>query len=120
MHNKILLLDHDNGILNLADDIMYYGYSDLYICSDFRSMPQQVKLIQPDLIIWDCSELDREEAAIYKSIKLSLKLAQIPIIVVSSFENKYLNNDESNPDIVMLKPFTADDLSARIEYLLAS
>lgn len=119
MHNKVLLLDLDSGILNLADEVMYHGYSDLYICTEVESMPEQIKSIQPDLIIWDWSDMSRAAMDIYRSIKTQPAFFHIPILVVSLFADKLLNSDADNPDIVMLTP-SADDLTAKIEYLLAS
>lgn len=118
MHNKILLLDLDSGVLNLADEVMYHGYSDLYICTDVYAMPEQIKSVQPDLIIWDCSDMSRTAMDIYRTIKTQSVFAHIPILVVSLFVDKF-NSDADNPDIVMLTP-SADDLTAKIEYLLAS
>jgi len=119
MHNKVLLLDLDSGILNLADEVMYHGYSDLYICTEVKSMPEQIKSIQPDLIIWDWSDMSRAAMDIYRSIKTQAIFTHIPILVVSLFADKLLNSDADNPDIVMLTP-SADDLTAKIEHLLAS
>lgn len=119
MHNKILLLDLDSGILNLADEVMYHGYSDLYICTEVEAMPEQMKSIQPDLIIWDCSTMNPAAMDIYRTIKAQAVFTHIPILVVSLFADQFLNSDADNPDIVMLTP-SADDLTARIEYLLAS
>lgn len=120
MHNKILLLDHNHGVLDLADEMMYHGYSDLYICSDFRTIFLQIKAVQPDLIIWDCSELSKAEILVFRSIKHNSAFAHIPIILVSSSENPNLTIADDNSNLIMLKSTTAEDFNRRIEYLLAS
>ncbi|WDF54668.1 hypothetical protein [Mucilaginibacter sp. KACC 22063] len=118
MNKKMLLLDRGHDILNLAHEIMFYGYSDMHITSDPSDVYKIAKTYKPDLILLDYVLANDSADEIYQFIKQSDDLKHIPVIVVAANYNKVINNDEG--ESVYIKSMDNQDFANKIGYLMAS
>ena len=117
---KILLLEKDDDVLQLADEIMFYGFSDICITSDSDAIYETARHFQPDLIILDYLLVNHQISAICHTLKQSPEFKNIPIIIISALLNKRLDLTQCNCDAMFIKPLDGDEIASRINCLMAS
>lgn len=115
---KMLLLDRGHDILNLAHEIMFYGYTDMHITSDIDAVYKLAKMYKPDLIILDFVLAKDNFDELNQLLKQDAALSHVPVIMVSATYNKVINNDES--ESLYVKSIDNQDFATKISYLMAS
>ncbi|QJD96296.1 response regulator [Mucilaginibacter robiniae] len=120
MPKRILLLDNNNDGLNLADEMMYYGYSDVHITSNCESVYSIAKSFQPDLIILDFLLINEQAKAVCHSVKQDDVLKNIPVVLISGHINKKTELSRDSYDALFIKPLNPETLALNINYLVAS
>jgi DNA-binding response OmpR family regulator len=118
MQKYLLILDQNNESLELADEIMYYGYSDVQITSDCNAVYQLAKLSRPDLVILDFSSIDENAKNVCSSFKQDSDFAKIPVIVLSDYISKKVDVNQYSCDAMFLKPYDAEQLAINIQSLV--
>ncbi|MDT3404103.1 response regulator [Mucilaginibacter terrae] len=120
MQKRILLLDNDGDLLRLADDMMYYGYSDVHITSDSHSVYSIAKNYKPDLIILDFLLIEERDASICETFKHDEEFKDVPVILISAYQNKKIDLESFSHDALFMKPLDTEKLASAINYLVAS
>lgn len=118
-NKRILLLDKDNEILDLVDDIMFYGYSDIHITGDSRTLRDLARNCRPDLIILDFLMANMDNGALCRQIKQDDGLKDIPLVVVAPHRH-IKSNVGRYCDALLMKPASGEELATQISYLVAS
>lgn len=120
MQKRILLLDRDGDLLQLADEMMYYGYSDVHITADSNAVYELAKDCRPDVIILDLLLSDGDVADVCRHIKQDDSFKGVPVILISATNGKNPDLDEYCPDAFFIKPLDTEILASKINYLIAS
>jgi DNA-binding response OmpR family regulator len=120
MNKKILLLDGENDILSLAHEIMFYGYSDLHFTADAAAVYDIAVAYKPDLIILDMSLIANGFEDLRTRLRSISGLENVPMIAVSSYYNRVINNSNTDAETVFIKPFDNKEFADKISYLMAS
>ncbi len=118
MQKHLLVLDQNNESLELADEIMYYGYSDVQITSDCNAVFQIAKLSRPDLIILDFSSVDDHAKVVCNNFKQDSELAKVPVILLSDYVTKKVDVHQYSCDAMFMKPYDAEQLALNIQSLV--
>ena len=119
-NKKMLLLDRGNDLLGLAHELMFYGYSDMYITSDPGAVIEIAKLYKPDLVLLDFVFANDNFEDICKQFRNENYLSHIPLIVVSTLYNKVFNCESGESNTTYIKPIDNQDFAIKIGYLMAS
>jgi CheY-like chemotaxis protein len=120
MQKRILLLDNNNDSLDLADEMMYYGYSDVHITSDYASVYDIAKNYRPDLIILDFLLINEQAQAVCNSVKQDETLKNVPVVLISAYVNRKTELSRDSYDALFIKPLNTETLASNINYLIAS
>ncbi|MDD5217447.1 MAG: response regulator [Candidatus Omnitrophica bacterium] len=120
MGKKILVVDDDVRIVQLLEKrLTAHGFA-VITAGDGREGVAKAKREMPDLIIMDIMmpEVDGTEAA--RMIREDAKTKNIPLIYLTALKEEHDSAVESTigPDIVMGKPFNADELLSKIKWLI--
>lgn len=118
MQKHLLVLDQNNESLELADEIMYYGYSDVQITSDCNAVYQIAKTSRPDLVILDFSSIDENARLICNNFKQDRELANVPVILLSDYISKRVDVNQYICDAMFMKPYDAEQLAINIQLLI--
>lgn len=118
MQKHLLVLDHNNESMGLADEMMYYGYSDVNITSDYKAIYGIAKDTKPDLVILDFLMMDENVKNVCNNLKDDVDLAGVPVIVLSAFMSKQVDIQQYNCDAVFMKPYDDEQVASSIQSLL--
>lgn len=118
MQRHLLVLDQNNESLELADEIMYYGYSDVQITSDCNAVYQIAKRSHPDLVILDFLSIDENAKTVCSNFKQDRELAKIPVILLSDYVSKMVDVNQYSCDAMFMKPYDAEQLALSIQLLV--
>lgn len=118
MQKHLLVLDQNNDSLELADEIMYYGYSDVQITSDCNAVFQIAKSSRPDLVILDFSSVDENAKLVCSHFKQDSELSKIPVIMLSDYVSKKVDVHQYSCDAMFMKPYDAEQLALNIQLLV--
>jgi DNA-binding response OmpR family regulator len=118
---KILVVDDDQGILEmLAEVLSYYGY-EVSTLSRADKVFDRINEYHPDLILMDIMLAGMDGRTICRAIKSVESVANIPIILISATENgASCLNKEGSPNDFLQKPFDVNFLIEKIEHQLAA
>jgi DNA-binding response OmpR family regulator len=118
---KILVVDDDQGILEMLDEVLsYYGYN-VSTLSRADKVFDRINEYHPDLILMDIMLAGMDGRLICRAIKSVENAANIPIILISATENgASCMNKEGSPNDFVAKPFDLDFLIGKIEHQLAA
>lgn len=113
MTNRILVVEDDVAIANLIKMTLAMNKYDYEIAVDGTSALQRVISMQPDLIILDLGLPDMDGLDVIHKVR---SWSQTPIIVVSARgeDNDKINALDAGADDYVTKPFSVDELLARI------
>lgn len=117
---RILVLDNSGRMVSVVNEIMGYGDFDVHTIYDADAICEKARAVSPDLILLDYLLLNNDCQLVCQDIKDDEKLSRIPVIVVSAYRNKKLQNDAYKCDALFLKPMDIEVLASRMDYLMAS
>lgn len=121
MEKKILVVDDDQGILEMLDEVLsYYGYN-VSTLSRADKVFDRIKDYHPDLILMDIMLAGMDGRTICRAIKSVKDTDEIPIILISATENGASCLDkEGAPNDFVQKPFDLSYLIEKIEHQFAA
>jgi two-component system KDP operon response regulator KdpE len=113
MNNKILVVEDDVAIANLIKMTLTMNNYAHEVAIDGSTALQRVVSMQPDLIILDLGLPDMDGIDVIHRVR---SWSQTPIIVVSARgeDNDKINALDAGADDYVTKPFSVDELLARI------
>lgn len=118
MQKHLLVLDHNNESIGLADEMMYYGYSAVQITSDHNAVYGIAKNNKPDLVILDFLMMDEKVKNVCHNLKQDADLAGVPVIVLSAFMGKQDDIQQYQCDAVFMKPYDDEQVASSIQSLI--
>lgn len=118
MNKRILIIDDDQGILDVLTDLLeYYNYEVNTLCNGDHVF-EKIADYHPDLILLDVMLGNMDGRLICSSIK---ERDHIPVILISATHNLSASlNKPGAPDDFLSKPFELDSLISKIEHQLAA
>ncbi|MGI4020634.1 MAG: response regulator [Janthinobacterium lividum] len=117
---RILVLDKDTRLLNALDELLASGEWDVYTTFDQNAVYDMAKRYKPDLVILDYLLIDQDCELICQDFKTDLTLQSIPIIIVTAYKSKRINEEAFKCDALFVKPLDFRVLSSRMDHLMAS
>ncbi|MCJ8211986.1 hypothetical protein MUY27_19870 [Mucilaginibacter sp. RS28] len=117
---RVLLLDKDNGLINIVDELLFTGNWDISITFDPNAVFDIATKFRPDLIILDYTLLGYECAIICEDFKADHLLKNIPVIVITTYKTRKISRDVFKCDALFIKPQDFEILAAKMDLLLAS
>ena len=125
MSAKILLIEDDEAIVETLRVMLESRGFAVEVLEDCDEGATQIVAMAPDLLILDLHLPGRDGMEIYKNIKDSGRLADMPVIVLSSLSKRHiLAAAESGgtvlaEDTVFSKPIDPEGFISKIEKMLA-
>ncbi|MCD6583907.1 MAG: response regulator [Candidatus Omnitrophica bacterium] len=116
---KVLVVDDDPDILELIEATLEEEYQVIKVASGEEAL-HKVKELAPDIIILDYMLPDIEGPKICEKLREDPLFIHIPILMLTGkgeIEDKIKGLD-AGADDYMVKPFSPDELSARIRMLI--
>ncbi len=113
VHERILIVEDDESIARMLSlSLEQHGYKTM-IAGDIRGALRSLHANTPDLIVLDLGLPDGDGKTMIKKIRSELSL---PIIVISARqeEKEVIASLDSGADDYVVKPFSVDELLARI------
>ena len=116
----ILLVDDDPDILSTVSDFLTLEGFKVRGFSEAQSFFEFLQNTRPDLIILDIVLPDMSGFQICKAIKDSREYADVPIIILSGQqkESDKVFGLDLGADDYMIKPYSLDELLARVKAVL--
>lgn len=117
MNNRILVIEDDKAIGNLIKMTLSTQGYEYDIAIDGKSALQKVLSMPPDVIILDLGLPDMDGIEVINKIR---GWSQTPIIIVSARgeEHDKIHALDAGADDYVTKPFSVDELLARIRVAL--
>jgi len=119
---KIVVIDDEGDLLKLTRTrLEASGYKVLTLDSGEHAL-EFVRSEKPDLILLDIVMPVKNGCEVCKELKADKAIANIPVIVFTAQypEEEYvkINTEEIGADDYVLKPFDAQELLAKIKFLM--
>jgi len=121
MGAKILIVDDEEDILDLVDLSLTADGFDVITARSGPEALEKVKEEMPDLILLDISMPDMDGYEVMRRLKGDRRTSSIPIIMLTAASDKRdkVRSFSAGADDYVVKPFDADELTARIEAVLS-
>lgn len=116
---KILLLDDNQDILDVAKEILLYEDFEVRDTRLSASFLLYAETYKPDLIIVDYRLADGNGGDICRKLKAHPALKHVPLIMWSAYTTPDLNLQQYGCDAILNKPFDIEDFLKVIEQLLS-
>ena len=111
----ILTADDDPQVLRLvARNLAFEGY-DVLTASDGELALEQIEAHQPDLVLLDVMMPKMNGLAVCQRVR---EFSTVPIIMVTAREQDTVRGLDLGADDYLTKPFSLDELLARVEAVL--
>jgi len=120
MSKKILVLDDDEGILDVISFILQdTGYT-VKVLSSGKTIFDEVKHFHPDLVLMDIMLGDMDGRMICQELKRQQATENLPVILISASHNvSETLNQAGAPNDFIAKPFDIDHLVDKIRSQLS-
>jgi len=121
MGAKILIVDDEEDILDLVDLSLTADGFDVITARSGPEALEKVREEMPDLILLDISMPDMDGYEVMRRLKGDRRTSSIPIIMLTAASDKRdkVRSFSAGADDYVVKPFDADELTARIEAVLS-
>jgi sigma-B regulation protein RsbU (phosphoserine phosphatase) len=121
MGAKILIVDDDEDILDMVDLSLTADGFDVITARNGPEALRRVKEEMPDLILLDISMPDMDGHEVMERLKGDRRTSSIPVIMLTAASDKKdkVRSFSAGADDYVVKPFDADELTARIEAVLS-
>ncbi len=122
MSKKILVVDDEPDVLNLAKMILERSGFLIVTASDGLEGEKAAVTEQPDLILLDVVMPGKTGLEVCRALKSQVSTRHIPMILFSVSVSKSLRDlaREAGADGVIMKPFTIQGLTATIKNALSA
>ena len=122
MPHKVLVIDDDIAITETLKVLLNAVGYEAHVAGDGESGISKAKEIIPDIILLDLLLPNQDGFEVYREIRGIENLANVPIIVLSSFAEKPVAPDGTEldlpPDMFMAKPIDPGILLQKMKILL--
>jgi CheY-like chemotaxis protein len=116
---RILVVDDDFAILEALNMMLQdAGYETETSTKNGEFIERSLKIRLPDLIVLDILLSGHDGRTICKKLKSEEATRKIPIILISAHPNAEKTAFEAGADDFLEKPFSIDDLLAKVERLI--
>ena len=113
MKGKILVVDDEPDVLNLAKIILKKAGFQVFTANNGEDCLQRVDALEPDLILLDSIMPGKNGIEVCRTLKSQLNTQKIPIVIFSASGS--MNNKsaalEAGADGFLSKPFTIKELT---------
>lgn len=115
MNKKVLILDDDMDILQICSIVLKKKGFDVFTLNNSHQIVEQVRTMQPDVILMDNWIPGPGGIAATKELKSTPDLQSIPVIFFSANSNVTLLAREAQADYFLQKPFDISELEAIVQ-----
>jgi len=118
--NKILIVEDDRNIaLGIEDNLKMEGFSPV-LAHDGQEALEKIKTEKPDLIILDVMLPKLRGLEVCRKLKSDVATAAIRVLMITGFDDREnrLAGIRAGADDFLAKPFSAEDLLAKVQSLL--
>ena len=116
---KVLVIDDDGAIVRLILKVLSGRGHLVVVARDGKSGLARVAAERPDLVIVDSDLPKIDGAEVCRSIKEDPSTATIPVIMMTPhYVDFYGREETSEPNAVVVRPFTRDVLANAVEQAL--
>jgi DNA-binding response OmpR family regulator len=121
MAKKIFIVDDNELMIEVMTYILTSNGYDVVSYNDWHNIFNDIKITHPDLVILDALFPGMSDLDICKLIKLNRDTSAIPVIICSGGDDiDSTLSRKGAPNDVLHKPFDANNLLEKVEYLLAA
>lgn len=111
MKRKILVLDDDDGILEVISYVLNDSGFVVKTLSTGKCIFEEIKRFHPDLVLMDIMLAEMDGRVICQELKSKAETEALPVILISASHNVYGNpNHKGAPNDFIAKPFDIDHL----------
>jgi len=115
---KVLVLDNDEGVLDVMREALNYEGFDVKIIEETDNIFSVINSYNPDLIILDYILSGINGGEICHQIKANPKTTDLPVIIMSAYPRVIKSLGYYGCDDFIAKPFDLDDITERIKNLI--
>jgi DNA-binding response OmpR family regulator len=119
MQKRILVLDDNQDILDIIREALIYQEFEVKIALESHSIIDIALDFYPDLIILDYHLTGSNGREVCCRLKTHPKLGHVPVIICSAYIQKNANLSDWNCDDVIAKPFGLEELTDKVNNLIA-
>lgn len=115
---KVLVLDNDEGVLDVMQEALNYEGFRVKIIEETDNIFSVIDSFKPDLIILDYILSGINGGEICHQIKANPKTTDIPVMIMSAYPRVIKSLGYYGCDDFIAKPFDLDDITERIKNLI--
>lgn len=117
---KILLVDDSRTIRNIQKNVLgQIGYSDIVEAADGIEALNQIAENKPDLVLVDWNMPNMDGITLVRKIRESDKRLPLVMVTTEAEKSRVLEAIKAGVNNYVVKPFTAETLSEKIQQTLA-
>jgi DNA-binding response OmpR family regulator len=118
MMKRILVLDNDEGILDVMQEALNYEGFQVKIIEETDNIFRVIDAFDPHLVILDYILSGVNGGEICHQIKANPKTTDLPVMIMSAYPRVIKSLGHYGCDDFIAKPFDLDDLTERIKNLI--
>jgi DNA-binding response OmpR family regulator len=111
---RILVIDDNQGILFATRKALEFGGYEVFTAESFLGV-EAIEKDPPDLILLDVFLGSQDGRQISRELKKNEHTRPIPIILISAYSNVDKLAEEAEADDCIAKPFSLDELFAKVK-----
>jgi DNA-binding response OmpR family regulator len=115
---KVLVLDNDEGVLDVMREALNYEGFDVKIIEETDNIFSVIDGYDPDLVILDYILSGVNGGEICHLIKANPKTTDLPVMIMSAYPKVIKSLGGYGCDDFIAKPFDLDDITNRIKNLI--
>lgn len=120
MLKRILVLDNNQGILDVVEEALSYEKFQVLITSDSCNIIEIAKIFRPDLFILDDKFVGWRNDELSRQIKWDPQLGNVPVMLCSTHFPHDADYSAMAYDDIIAKPFGLDELVNKVNNLIVS
>lgn len=115
---KVLILDNDEGVLDVMNEALNYEGFQVKIIEETDNIFAIIDAFEPDLVILDYILSGVNGGEICHQIKANPETTDLPVIIMSAYPRVIKSLGYYGCDDFIAKPFDLDDIVDRIKNLI--
>ncbi len=116
---KVLVVDDEQDFLTIMDFFLTSEGFEVETVGDGDEAIEAARLLRPDLILLDVVMPRMDGLTALRELRREVDTMNIPVIMLSIFEEPYSETESLNISDYLIKPFSPDDLIEKIHRTLA-
>jgi anti-anti-sigma factor len=117
---RVFLFDNRDDIIYFYQEVIQANHLTFSSGDNVEEAENLLRAGEADLMILDVLENEEEKYNLVRQMKSDARLALIPIVVLSIFEDEEVRFNELGVDRFILKPFLVEKFVATLKQLLVS